>query len=65
MRYVIAHLHILGIQLHARLKEKPMHDERGSVTAEVVLWALAVITLVGIVVAALTGFINAQVAKLG
>ena len=64
MRYLFARLHLLGIQLHTRLIGK-VHDERGSVTAEMVLWALAVITLVGIVVGALTGYINDQVAKLG
>ena len=64
MRYLFAHLHLLGIRLSTRLTAK-VHDERGSVTAEMVLWALAVITLVGIVVGALTGYINDQVAKLG
>lgn len=65
MRYLLAHLHLFGIQLRTRLQTKAVHDERGSTTAEVVLWALAVITLAGIVVGALTGYINAQVAKLG
>lgn len=35
-------------------------DERGSVTTEHVLWAVAVIAIVGIVVAAVTAYVKSQ-----
>ncbi|GAA5122573.1 hypothetical protein GCM10023339_41160 [Alloalcanivorax gelatiniphagus] len=39
-------------------------DERGSVTMEQVLWAVAVIVIVGIVVAAITGYVTDEAAKI-
>jgi hypothetical protein len=36
------------------------HSERGSVTTEHVLWAVAVIAIVGIVVAAVTAYVTKQ-----
>lgn len=36
------------------------HRERGSVTTEHVLWAVAVIAIVGIVVAAITAYVKTQ-----
>lgn len=36
------------------------HDARGSVTTEHVLWAVAVIAIVGIVVAAITAYVRTQ-----
>ena len=39
-------------------------DERGSVTTEYVLWAVAVIAIVGIVVAAITAYVQAQSGKI-
>ncbi len=39
-------------------------DERGSVTTEHVLWAVAVIAIVGIVVAAVTSYVQAQSGKI-
>ncbi|QCX27711.1 hypothetical protein [Nocardioides jishulii] len=39
-------------------------DERGSVTTEHVLWAVAVIAIVGIVVAAVTTYVQAQAGKI-
>lgn len=38
--------------------------ERGSVTTEHVLWAVAVIAIVGIVVAAITAYVQAQSGKI-
>ena len=38
--------------------------ERGSVTIEHVLWAVAVIAFVGIVVAAITAYVQAQSGKI-
>ena len=39
-------------------------DERGSVTTEHVLWAVAVIAIVGIVVAAVTSYVTTQAGKI-
>jgi uncharacterized membrane protein len=41
-----------------------MRGERGSVTTEYVLWAVAVIAIVGIVVAAVTAYVQAQSGKI-
>ena len=43
----------------------PSHDERGNVTTEHVMWAGAVVLLVGLVVAALNVFVQLQLTKLG
>ena len=52
------------IQLAAAAKYDDMQcarrDERGSVTTEHVLWAVAVIGIVGIVVAAVTAYVKTQ-----
>lgn len=40
------------------------HDEGGSVTTEHVLWAVAVIAIVGIVVAAITSYVTSQAGKI-
>lgn len=42
----------------------PRRDERGSVTTEHVLWAVAVIAIVGIVVAAVTSYVQTQSGKI-
>lgn len=47
-----------------RTLRSAMKDERGSVTMEQVLWAVAVIALVAIAVAAITSFINTKAAEL-
>ena len=44
-----------GLQLRP-----PRRDERGSVTTEHVLWAVAVIAIVGIVVAAVKAYVENQ-----
>ncbi|MFT4011492.1 MAG: hypothetical protein QM655_15765 [Nocardioidaceae bacterium] len=54
----IAALHLsdgLRSRLHAASR-----SERGSVTTEHVLWAVAVIAIVGIVVAAITSYVTKQ-----
>ena len=52
---------VLLLSLHfgvdARLRAR---DERGSVTTEHVLWAVAVIAIVGIVVAAVKAYVENQ-----
>ena len=42
----------------------PRRDERGSVTTEHVLWAVAVIAIVGIVVAAVKAYVTSQAGKI-
>lgn len=53
--------------LRERANEKLIRNgsERGSVTIEQVLWAVAIIALVGLVVAAITNFVQAEVGKIG
>jgi len=54
----IAALHLYdGLRLRAA---KTSRSERGSVTTEHVLWAVAVIAIVGIVVAAITSYVTKQ-----
>jgi hypothetical protein len=43
----------------ARLR-RPRRDERGSVTIEHVMWSVAVIAIVGIVVAAVRAYVTTQ-----
>lgn len=39
---------------------RPQHDQRGSVTIQEVLWAIASIAFVAIVVAAITAYLNGK-----
>ena len=50
----------LQLELASRLRR----DQRGSVTTEHVLWAVAVIAIVGIVVAAVKAYVEAQAGKI-
>ncbi|MCL2611682.1 MAG: hypothetical protein FWD95_00445 [Nocardioidaceae bacterium] len=52
-------LQIAALHLNNRLR-RATHSERGSVTTEHVLWAVAVIAIVGIVVAAITSYVTKQ-----
>jgi len=45
-------------------EDRARRDERGSVTTEHVLWAVAVIAIVGIVVAAVKTFVEIQAGKI-
>ena len=47
----------LSLRLDPRLRGR---NERGSVTTEYVLWAVAVIAIVGIVVAAVKAYVTSQ-----
>jgi len=61
MHHLAAALHTLGI----RLRDKAVTSaERGSVTIEQVLWAVAVIAIVGIVVLAVTNYVTSEAAKI-
>lgn len=57
MERLITTLLVLRYGLEDRLVPR---DERGSVTTEHVLWAVAVIAIVGIVVAAVKAFVEHQ-----
>jgi hypothetical protein len=52
-------LQIAALHL-AESAKKSTRSERGSVTTEHVLWAVAVIAIVGIVVAAITSYVTKQ-----
>ena len=62
MHHLTAALHTLGVALHERASTRPR--ERGSVTIEQVLWAVAVIAIVGIVVVAITNYVTTEAAKI-
>ena len=60
MKRLLTAVTTLILVWEARLKR----DERGSVTTEHVLWAVAVIAIVGIVVAAVKTFVEIQAGKI-
>ncbi|TQM63825.1 hypothetical protein [Humibacillus xanthopallidus] len=72
MHYLAATLHILGATLTDRAatlearrahNPKPSEDlvpDRGAVTMEMVIWAVAIIGIVGIVVAAITNYVTSK-----
>ena len=62
MLQLVVMLHITLLQAEYRLSTP--RDERGSVTTEHVLWAVAVIAIVGVVVAAVKGYVTSQAGKL-
>jgi heme/copper-type cytochrome/quinol oxidase subunit 2 len=51
-------------QLRAEHRVRSARSERGSVTVEHVLWAVAVIAIVAIVVAAVKAYVTSQSGKL-
>ncbi len=57
MNRLIGALWALTYDLERRVARR---DERGSVTTEHVLWAVAVIAIVGIVVAAVKAYVESQ-----
>jgi len=64
MSYLAATLHTLHAYLSDAATSRPPRSERGSVTIEQVLWAVAVIAIVGIVVLAVTNYVTSQAAKI-
>jgi len=61
MHYLAATLHTLGVKMNEHARTKIDQDpERGSVTIEQVLWAIAMIAIVGIVVAAITAYVTSK-----
>ena len=63
MLRVLVLLHIAALSKYDDLRTA-RRNERGSVTTEHVLWAVAVIAIVGIVVAAVTAYVQAQSGKI-
>ncbi len=61
MNRLLTLLLTLHLGLGARLRSR---SERGSVTTEHVLWAVAVIAIVGIVVAAVKAYVESQAGKI-
>ena len=57
MNRLLALLLMLHLGVDTRLR---VRNERGSVTTEHVLWAVAVIAIVGIVVAAIKAYVESQ-----
>lgn len=73
IHHLAATLHTLGMRLTDRATDwiDPHRHrlvahgaDRGSVTIEQVIWAVAVIAIVGIVVAAVKAYVTTQAAKL-
>ncbi len=68
----VAHCHVLALQVgdHLVAQQRILataarrDSERGSVTIEQVIWAVAVIGIVGIVVTAITNYVTAQAGKI-
>jgi heme/copper-type cytochrome/quinol oxidase subunit 2 len=60
-------LQVTALAVFASLEHrivKHRRDERGSVTIEQVIWAGAVILIVGIVVAAITAYVTSEAGKI-
>lgn len=65
MYYLAATLHTLGLRVRDNAVRKATKDpERGSVTIENVIWAVAVIAIVGIVVVAITNYVTSKAADI-
>ncbi|MBM6402294.1 hypothetical protein [Phycicoccus sonneratiae] len=62
MHHLAAALHTLGVHLSDTATRRAR--ERGSVTIEQVLWAVAVIAIVGIVVLAVKTYVTTEAAKI-
>ncbi len=67
-----AELHVLALRAEGyvtdqcRLVRRAASDraDRGSITIEQVIWAVAIIAIVGIVVTAITSYVTAQAGKI-
>jgi hypothetical protein len=70
MYYLIATMHILGAQLQDQLQERAhttleqRHRDRGSVSMDQVIWAVAVIAIAGVVVAAVTAYVKKKAGQI-
>lgn len=64
MLYLYVTLQTLGTTLTQNARDR-LDSDRGSVTTEQVLWAVAVIGFVGIVAAAIKAFIDGKAREIG
>lgn len=62
MLKLIAVLHLAALRTQDEVRSR--RNERGSVTMEHVLWAVAVIGIVGIVVLAVTNYVTSESGKI-
>ena len=68
MRHRLTTLYVRGVQLRTTIDDAIRsrgNPERGSVTIEQVAWAVAIIAIVAIAVAAIRSYITTQVGRLG
>ena len=68
LRHLAITAHLLGLRLNARFEEAwdraKADPERGSVTIEQVAWAVAIIAIVAVAVAAIKAYVTTQAARL-
>ena len=67
MQHLVATLHLLGLRLQDCLEQtvkRARADQRGSVTIEQVAWAVGIIAIVAIAVAAIRAYVTTQVGRL-
>jgi heme/copper-type cytochrome/quinol oxidase subunit 2 len=65
MYYLAATVHTLGVQARETARRNlRRHPEGGSVTIEQVIWAVAVIAIVGIVVVAITNYVTTKAGQI-
>jgi hypothetical protein len=68
MSHLVATLHLLGLRLEDHLAEAVRRaradGERGSITIEQVAWAVGIIAIVAIAVAAIRNYVTTQIGRL-
>ncbi len=68
MRHLAITVYVFGLQVAdtvaSSLQRRVKNSERGSVTIEQVAWAVAIIAIVGIAVAAIKAYVTSQAGKL-
>lgn len=66
--HIIATVHLLGLRAADRVEDQyrvlRARDERGSVTVEQVLWAVAVITIATVVITAIRAFVTSKASEI-
>ena len=63
-RTLAAQLYALAVTARQKL-ETARHDERGSVTIQEVLWAIAAISFVGLIAGVITVYLSGKAALIG
>ena len=66
--HIIATVHLLGLRAADRVEDqyrvRRARDERGSVTVEQVLWAVAVIAIATVVITAIRAFVTSKASEI-